>query len=73
MLYCIKLNQFRETLWYKLVCRLCIDYFIAFISNSPDSQIDLLFSESRGVLNEEKDVVGCIKIFVGSLSKISSE
>ncbi|MEW8150680.1 MAG: reverse transcriptase family protein [Candidatus Thiodiazotropha endolucinida] len=72
MLYCIKLNQNRETLWYKLICRFGIDYFIAFISNSPESQIDLLFSGSRGILNEEKDVVDCIKIFLVSLSKIPS-
>ena len=49
MLYCIKLNQNRETLWYKLICRFDIDYFKVFISNSPESQIDLLFSGSRGI------------------------
>ena len=48
MLCCIKLNQIRETLWYKLICRFGIDYFIAFISNSPESQIDILFSGSSG-------------------------
>ena len=48
MFYCIKLNQIRETSWYKVICRFGIDYFIAFISNSPESQIDLLFSGSRG-------------------------
>ena len=72
MLYCIKLNQNRETLWYKLICRFGIDYFIVFISNSPESQIDLLYSGSKGILNEEKDVVDCIKIFLVSLSKIPS-
>lgn len=73
MLYCIKLNQFRETLWYKLICRFGIDYFIAFISNSPESQIDLLFSGLRGILNEGKDVIDCIKLFLVSLSKIPSQ
>ena len=56
MLYCIKLTQFRETLWYKLICRFGIDYFIVFISNSAENQIDLLFSGFREILNEEKEL-----------------
>ena len=71
-MYCIKLNHIRETLWYKLICRFGIDFFIAFISNSPESQTDLLVSGSRGIVNEERDVVDCIKIFLVSLSKIHS-
>ena len=55
MLYCIKLNQCRETLWHKLICRFGIDYFIAFISNLPKSEIGLLFSGLRELLNEEKE------------------
>ena len=42
------------------------------MSRSPERQIELLFSGSRGILNEEKDIIDCIKIFLMSLSKIPS-
>ena len=40
------------------------------MSHSPERQLDLLFSGSREILNEEKDVIDCIKIFLMSLSKL---
>ena len=73
LLYCTKLNQFRDALWQKLLTRFGIDYFIVLMSHSPERQIELLFSGSRGILNEEKDIIDCIKIFLMSLSKIPSK
>ena len=40
------------------------------MSQSPERRLDLLFSGSREILNEEKDVNDCIKIFLMSSSKI---
>ena len=70
LLYCTKLNQFRDALWQKLLTRFGIDYFIVLMSRSPERQIELLFSGSRGILNEEKDIIDCLKIFLMSLTKI---
>ena len=70
MLYCIKLNDFRESLWYRLLSRFDVNYFNSFMSHSPERQLDLLFSGPREILNEEKDVIDCIKLFLMSLSKI---
>ena len=57
-----KLKEFREVLWYKLLSRFGINYFTLFMSHSPERQIDLLFTGSREILNDEKDVLDCIKI-----------
>ena len=43
MLYCIKLNEFREILWYRLRSRFGVNYFNNFMSHSPERQLDLLF------------------------------
>ena len=43
------------------------------MSRSPERQVDLLFSGCRGILNEEKDIIDCIKIVLMSLSKIPSK
>ena len=57
-------------LWYKLLSRFGFNYFTVFISHSPERQIDLLFTGSREILIDEKDVLDCIKIFLMSISKI---
>lgn len=72
MLYCIHLNNFRNVLWKRLLNRFGVNFFIDFISNPPESQIDLLFSGSRELLNDEKDVKDCMKIFLMSLAKLPS-
>ena len=40
------------------------NYFTVFISHSPGRQIDLLFTGSREILIDEKDVLDCIKILL---------
>ena len=47
-----------------------MNYFNIFMSHSPERQLDLLFPGSREILNEETDVIDCIKIFLMSLSKL---
>ena len=63
-LYYIKLNDFREILWYRLLSRFGVNYFNSFMSHSPERQLDLLFFGSSENLIEEKDVIDCIKIFL---------
>ena len=70
LLYCVKLKEFREVLWYKLLSRFGINYFTVFMSHSPERQIDLLFTGSREILNDEKYVLDCIKMLLMSLSNI---
>ena len=73
LLYCVKLKEFREVLWYKLLSRFGFNYFTVFISHSPERQIDLLFTGSREILIDEKDVLDSIKIFLMSISKIPAK
>ena len=55
---------------YRLLSRFGVNYFNSFMSHSPERQLHLLFSRSREILNEEKDVTDCINIFLMSFSKI---
>ena len=48
-------------------------YFILLMSRSPEKQIDLLFSGSRGILNDEKDIIDGINIFLMLLIKMPSK
>ena len=73
LLYSHSLNQFREVLWYNLLSHFGLHYFTIFMSYSPERQIDLLFTGSREILNDEKDVIDCIKIFLMSLTKIPAK
>ena len=43
------------------------------MSHSPEMQLYLLFSGSREVLNDKKDVEDCIRILLLALSKIPSK
>ena len=66
-------QMLREVLWYKLLSRFGFNYFTVFISDSPERQIDLLFTGSREILIDEKDVLDCIKVLLMSLSKIPAK
>ena len=63
LLYGVKLKEFREVLWYKLLRRFGFNYFNVFMSHSPERQIDM-FTSSREILNDENDVFDCIKILL---------
>ena len=64
LLFCCKTNTFRETLWGKLLNRFGMAFFIALLSESPKSQIEMLFSGCYKILQNDTDVTDCVKVFV---------
>lgn len=67
---CNRTNEFRDIFWKKLILRFGLEYFMLFISYSPDYQLEMLFSGCRGILSNEVDILDCLKIFVIYLAKI---
>lgn len=60
MLYCAELSEFRDALWRRLLSRFGVKFYIESTSNPPKNQIDLLFTGSREILNNERDITDCI-------------
>ena len=54
LLYCINTNDFRHTLWHRLIMRFGITFFSRFISESPNGQLEMLFSGCPKLLSEKK-------------------
>ena len=73
LLFSCKTNVFRETLWDRLLHRLGMQFFSAFISESQKGQIEMLFSGCTKILKNDADVTDCVKIFVTSLTKVHSK
>lgn len=73
LLFCHRMDDFRNILWERLYIRFSVDFFVAFTTYPPEKQIDLLFSGCREILGSEGDIVDCIKIFIVSLGKARLE
>ena len=69
LLFCRKTNEFRESLWLRLIFKFGLNFFDQFISETPKGQLELLFSGCAKILNKET-VKDCVKIFVLTLGKI---
>ena len=54
LLFCRNTNEFREILWRRLILRFGLTFFSAFLSESPKSQLELLFSGCSKILNDRK-------------------
>ena len=56
LLFCCKTNTFRETLWGTLFNRFGMAFFIALLSESPKSLIEMLFSGFYKILQNDTGV-----------------
>lgn len=72
LLDCVRLCDIRDTLWERLLSRFGVNFYIQFISYPPETQIDMLYSGAREILDGEKDVIDCIKLFLRSFEKLPS-
>ena len=72
LLDCARLCDIRDILWKRLLNRFGVKYYIEFISYPPEAQIDMLFSGSREILDDKKDVFDCIKIVLRYFEKLPS-
>lgn len=69
LLFCHRMDDFRNILWKRLYIRFSVDFFVAFTTYPPEKQTDLLFSGCCEILGSEGDIVDCIKIFIVSWGK----
>ena len=70
LLYCSQTVDFQETLWRRLIFRFGMHFFNSFMTESPNGQIELLYSGCSKLLNNKIDVTDCVKIFSTALAKL---
>lgn len=73
LLFCRKTNRFREILLRRLILKFGLKFFSDFISEPPNSQLEMLFSGCSKILKDKTDVTDSAKIFVAALGKIHSQ
>ena len=72
LLFCRQTENFRESLWCRLIYRFGMTFFHAFISEPPRTQLEMLYSGCSNILKSKTDVTDCVKLFVTGLAKIQS-
>ena len=72
LLFCKQTENFRDSLWCRLIYRFGMTFFHAFISEPPRTQLEMLYSGCSNILKCKTDVTDCVKLFVTGLAKIQS-
>ena len=70
LLFCRKTNEFRDSLRRRLILKFGLKFLNDFITEPPNSQLEMLFSGCSKILKDKTDVTDCAKIFVTALGKI---